>query len=83
MKSLPIERADLESCVRESQGGRVLVTRDGAPIAIVVGVAGLDAEQVDLGTNASFWSMIEERRGQETIDRAELERRLDRPSPAI
>ncbi len=82
MKSLPIERADLEACVRESQRGRVLVTRDGAPVAIVVSVAGLDAEQIELGADASFWSMIEERRGQETIDRAELERRLDRPSPA-
>ena len=49
MKTLGIEQASLEACVREAQGERVLVTRDGRPVAIVVGLAGLDEEQLQFG----------------------------------
>ena len=74
MKTLGIEQATLDACVRESQGERVLVTRDGRPVAIVVGVADLDEDQLQLGASDKFWQLITTRRKQPTVSRAELER---------
>lgn len=74
MKTLGIEQATLDACVRESQSERVLVTRDGRPVAIVVGVAGLDEDQLQLGASDKFWQLITTRRTQATVSRAELER---------
>lgn len=74
MKTLGIEQATLDACVRESQGEQVLVTRDGRPVAIVVGVADLDEEQLQLSACDKFWQLITTRRKQPTVSRAELER---------
>mgnify|MGYP001586341479 CR=1 FL=1 len=74
MKTLGIEQNSLAGCVREAQGDRVLVTRDGRPVAIVVGLTGLDEEQLQLGTSAEFWQLITTRRKQPTVTRSELER---------
>ena len=73
MKTLGIEQATLDACVRESQGERVLVTRDGRPVAIVVGLAGLDEDQLQLGASDKFWQLIAARRKERTLTRAELE----------
>lgn len=78
MKTVPLEDATLDLVVAEAQEDRVILTRGGHPIALVVGVDGLDEEQVRLGSSPEFWKLIEERRGQKTISREELERRLDR-----
>jgi antitoxin (DNA-binding transcriptional repressor) of toxin-antitoxin stability system len=53
------------------------VTRKGKPVALVVGVEGLDNEQLQLGSSKKFWKLIEERRRQKTFSRRELEKRLD------
>jgi len=37
-------------------------------------VEGMDEEQLELGVSDKFWKLITERRNQETISRAELER---------
>lgn len=76
MKTLGIEQATLDSCVREAQDDRVLLTRDGRPVAVVVGLAGLDDEQLALGLSEDFWKLIATRRQEPTITRSELERRL-------
>jgi len=82
MKTLGIEQATLDACVRESQRERVLVTRDGRPVAMVVGLAGLDEDQLQLGTSDKFWQLITARRKQSTVSRAELERMVaDRDEP--
>jgi hypothetical protein len=39
VKTVAIEQSTLDSCVREAQDDRVLVTRAGRPVAIVVGLA--------------------------------------------
>jgi hypothetical protein len=78
MKTVPMENATLDRCVDEAQQERVILTRNGHPIALVVGVDGLDEEQIRLGSDPEFWKLIEESRGQETISREELERRLER-----
>ena len=81
MKTVGIEQATLDSCVREAQDDRVLVTRGGRPVAIVVGLADFDEEQIRLGLSDDFWKMISERRREPAITRAELERRLDAGEP--
>ena len=74
MKTLGIEQATLDVCVRESQGERVLVTRGGRPVAMVLGLADLDDDQLQLGRSDKFWQLITARRKQPTVSRAELER---------
>jgi hypothetical protein len=78
MKTVPLEDATLDLVVAESQEDRIILTRGGHPIALVVGVSGLDEEQIRLGSAPEFWKLIEESRGQKTISRAELEQRLER-----
>ena len=74
MKTLGIDQATLDACVRESQGERVLVTRGGRPVAMVLGLADLDDDQLQLGRSDKFWQLITARRKQPTMSRAELER---------
>lgn len=81
MKTVGIEQTTLDSCVREAQDDRVLVTRAGRPVAIVVGLADFDEEQIRLGISDEFWKMISARRREPAITRAELERRLDADDP--
>jgi antitoxin (DNA-binding transcriptional repressor) of toxin-antitoxin stability system len=77
VKTLGIEQATLDSCVREAQGDRVLLTRDGRPVALVVGLADCDEEQIRLGLDGEFWKLIATRRQQAGITRAELERQIE------
>jgi prevent-host-death family protein len=81
VKTVGIEQATLDSCVREAQDDRVLVTRAGRPVAIVVGLADFDEEQIRLGLSDEFWKMISDRRREPAITRAELERQLDAGEP--
>ena len=53
------------------------MAQNDKPVAIIIGVAGMDEDQLQLSTSDQFWKLIAKRRGQKTIDRAELERRLD------
>jgi hypothetical protein len=77
MKTVPMEDATLDRCVAEAQLERVILTRNGDPIALVVAVEGMDEEQIRLGSSLEFWTLIEESRRQKTISRQELGRRLD------
>jgi prevent-host-death family protein len=76
VKVVGLQQANLEECVRQAQDERVVLTRKGKPVALLVGVQGLDLEQIDLGQSDEFWKLIRDRRGQKTISRAELEKRL-------
>ncbi len=80
MKTVALEKSDLTTCVEQAQGGRVIVMRNRKPVALIVGVEGLDREQLELGSSDRFWRLIEERRKQKTITRADLEKRLARLS---
>ena len=82
MKTIGIEQATLDACLQDAQRERVVITRDGVPVALIVGLEGMDEEQVDLGSSDEFWTMIAERRRQRTLSRAELEREIDRRSGA-
>jgi antitoxin (DNA-binding transcriptional repressor) of toxin-antitoxin stability system len=80
MKTVTLEKSDLSKCVEQAQRGRVVVLRNRKPVALIVGVEGLDREQLELGSSDAFWRLIEERRIQKTISRADLQRRLRRSS---
>src|SRR4029077_18352489 len=45
-----------------AQRERVLVTRNGLPFAVVVGIENKDEEDFRLESSPEFWQMIEERR---------------------
>jgi antitoxin (DNA-binding transcriptional repressor) of toxin-antitoxin stability system len=78
MKTVALNKTNLDACVSDAQKQRVVVTRDGNPVALVIGIAGLDREQIRLGTNAEFLQLIQERRKERTIPRADLERSTER-----
>jgi antitoxin (DNA-binding transcriptional repressor) of toxin-antitoxin stability system len=76
MKTIAYKEADLGACIEEAQRERVLITRDGRPVVLIVGVEGMDEEQLQLGNSDEFWTLISERRRQKTRSRAQLEERL-------
>jgi antitoxin (DNA-binding transcriptional repressor) of toxin-antitoxin stability system len=78
VKTIGIEQATLDACVRDAQVERVVITQNGAPVALIVGLAGMDEEQVQLGSSDEFWKLIAERRRQKSLTRAALEEEIDR-----
>jgi antitoxin (DNA-binding transcriptional repressor) of toxin-antitoxin stability system len=83
MKTIGLEHATLELCIKDARRERVVVTRKGKPVALVVGVEGLDEEELQLGSSKEFWTLIEKRRRQRTISRAELEKKLARTNGGL
>ena len=76
MKTVAIEEATLNAWIEDAQGERVVITRNGRPVALVVGIEGMDLEQIALGSSNRFWSLIAKRRAQKPMSRAELEESL-------
>ncbi len=73
MKTVDSKRSSLESCLAEAQDDRIVITREGRPVALMIG---LDEEQQQLGSSDEFWKLIAERRSEKTLSRAELEERI-------
>ena len=61
-----------QSALETVQDDQVVITRDGDPIAVVIGVEGVDWETVTVETSRSFWKEITKRRSQQTISLAEI-----------
>ena len=76
MKQIVLEKTGLESCVSQAQQESVVIVRRGKPVALMVGVAGKDPEQLELGSSDKFWNLIAKRRGQKALTRAQLEKKL-------
>ncbi len=78
MKAVAVRelQKSLKEYIDDSQSDRVVITRRGKPAAVIVGVEGYDWERVVLETSASFWKLIEKRRGQPTISLKELKASL-------
>lgn len=74
MKTIALEQAAFDVCIDDAQRERVVITRAGKPVAMLIGLEGLDEEQLELGNSDKFWRLIEQRRKQRTMSRAELER---------
>ena len=76
MKTLSLEQATLGGCMEYAQHERVVITSDGKPALLIVGVEGMDEEQLELAGSSAFWRLMQERRAQKTVSRAELEARI-------
>lgn len=73
MKTVGVEETTIDTCVDDAQRERIVVTRKGKPVALIVGIKGMDQEQIALGTSDEFWRLLAERRSQKTLSRAELD----------
>ena len=78
MIMIGLEQAKLDQCIDNAQHERVVITRNGKPIALIVGVEGLDEEQLQLGSSSKFWKLIEQRRAQKTFSRLQLEQNFNK-----
>jgi hypothetical protein len=78
MKQVSLESTNLEDCISSAQSELILLTSHGQPMAMVVGVKGMDQEQLELGSTAKFWNLVQQRRSEASISRSELEARLSR-----
>ncbi|HVA49484.1 MAG TPA: hypothetical protein VNH11_24170 [Pirellulales bacterium] len=76
MKTVNLNQTNLEACIEEAQRGSLLILRNGAPAAVLLGVEGMDQEQVELGLSDRFWKLIAERRQERTLSRAQLEEKM-------
>ncbi len=52
-------KTGLSATLDKSQRERVLITRNGKPSAILIGVEGHDFEEVMMTSNPKFWELIE------------------------
>jgi hypothetical protein len=76
MKVVNLGDANLEECVRDAEREGVVLTQRRKPVAMLLGVKGLDLEQIELGHSDEFWALIRQRRLQKTMSREDLEKRL-------
>lgn len=78
MKAISVR--DLQKKIRESvdaaQKDRVVVTRNGKPAALLIGVEGQDWESVVIQTSGPFWELIKKRRKEKTISIKEMRKRV-------
>ena len=81
MKTVNIRtlQREVRKSVKASQKDSVVVTRNGKPAAVIIGLEGQDWESVVMETSSSFWSMIQRRRKEKTIPWSEARKRLNAP----
>jgi prevent-host-death family protein len=80
-----VEKADATATLAEYadgiQGGPVIVTNQGQPVAALVPIENADLETISLGTNRQFIDLIERSRTRARIEggisSAEMRRRLE------
>ena len=78
MKQMNVDKTDLASCISQAQSGRVVITRKGKPVALLVGIEGLDREQIELGSSDKFWKLVVKWRKQKGLSREALERTINK-----
>jgi hypothetical protein len=76
VKVVGLQDTTLATCVEQAQNEGVVITRNGSPIALIVGLEGLDLEQIYYGQSDEFWKLIKERRAQNRVSWQEMERQL-------
>lgn len=81
MKSISVRdlQKAIKRCVDASQEERVVVTRNGKPMAVIIGVEGQDWETIALQTNPAFWKLIEKRRQEKTLPISDVRALLTTP----
>jgi antitoxin (DNA-binding transcriptional repressor) of toxin-antitoxin stability system len=78
MKTVILEQSTLDACVKDARDQQVVVTKRGKPVALVVGLDGMDTEQAELGSSDKFWRLISDRRAQKTVSRQKLEKSISK-----
>jgi len=79
MKQLTLEQLSeqLQDYVRSTQGEQILITDNGKPIALLLGLENTDPEQLNLQLSAQFWEMISDRRKRPTVPLSLVEAQLE------
>jgi prevent-host-death family protein len=69
MKEVSLEQfsENVSRFLDAAQRERLVVTRNGEPVAVVTGIEHKDEEDFQWQANPEFWRMIEERRRQPTV----------------
>jgi len=71
-------QGDLQRVLDSAQDERVVITRDGKPAAVVLGLESYDAEELATASSPEFWRMIRQRRrGGSSMSLAEVKARLE------
>ena len=78
MKTISVRdlQKEIRKSVDEAQKDRVVVTRNGKPAVLLIGIEGQDWENVVIQANAPFWKLIGKRRKEKTIPLQEMRKRL-------
>ncbi|MBC7815514.1 MAG: hypothetical protein IAG10_01285 [Planctomycetaceae bacterium] len=81
MKTLEVDEPAFGAVVDEAILDKVVLTRGGQPVAVLVGVSGVDQEQLEYSLDENFWKWIAERRKRPRVSLAELDARygFDKP----
>ena len=79
MKQLTLEQLSeqLQDYVRSAQREQILITDNGKPIALLLGLENSDLEQLNLQLSARFWEMISDRRKRPTVPLSVVEEQLE------
>jgi prevent-host-death family protein len=79
MKQLTLEQLSeqLQDYVRSAQREQILITDNGKPIALLLGLENTDLEQFNLKLSAQFWEMISDRRKRPTVPLSVVEAQLE------
>ncbi|MFB2837888.1 type II toxin-antitoxin system Phd/YefM family antitoxin [Floridanema evergladense] len=82
MKRLTLEQLSeqLHDYVQSAQQEQILITQNGKPIALLLGLENIDPEQWKLQLSSEFWQMIHDRRQRPTIALSLVEAELEQQS---
>jgi prevent-host-death family protein len=67
---------DLNCYLAAAQEGRIIFTRNGEPVAVLIGMENKDAEDFQYMTSPEFWRMIEATRRMPTVPLKDVEAEL-------
>lgn len=83
MKQLTLEQfsEQLQDCVQSAQQEQILITQNGKPIALLLGLQNIDPdhdlERWNLQLSPEFWQLISDRRQRPTIALSLVEAELE------
>ena len=82
MRRLTLEQLSeqLQDYVQLAQQEQILITQNGKPIALLLGLENIDPEQWNLQLSPEFWQMIRDRRQRPTIPLSLVEAELEQQS---
>ncbi len=69
MKQLTLEQlsAQLQDYLQVAQQEQIMITENGRPMALILGLTNIDPEQWNLQISPEFWQLISDRRQRATI----------------